>query len=508
MVESEISEDAFPAENRNEKAAISRPGRNRFGIWMLNVYNRTMKFLNKDFLLEGSTARRLFHEVAKDLPIIDYHCHLPPEDLALNRRFGNLYEAWLEGDHYKWRAMRSNGIDEKFCTGDADPYDKFLAFARTVPHTVRNPLYHWTHMELQRYFGYPGLLNEETAPEVWEMANEQLTGGDLDVHGIMKRFSVEVVCTTDDPTDSLEHHVGMKDKDQGFRVFPSFRPDKLLMPGKTGNFNAWVDALARRVKRPVISLADLQGAVEERHDFFHELGGRLSDHGLDSLPAREIDAETAEELFERVRDGETLSAEESEGLGTYLAVWMASLDFNRGWTRQFHFGAMRNNNTRLFKQLGPDTGFDSIGDEPQAERIARHLDLMDQRGQLPKTILYNLNPADNYVVGTMIGNFQDGSVPGKIQFGSGWWFNDQIEGMENQINALSSLGLLSRFVGMLTDSRSFLSYPRHEYFRRILCNLIGRDVDAGLIPDEAELTDGIVRRVCYENARDYFGFPA
>ncbi len=466
-----------------------------------------MKFLNEDFLLEGATAKRLFHEVGKDLPIIDYHCHLPPGDLAGNRRFENLFEAWLEGDHYKWRAMRSNGIEEKFCTGDADPYDKFLAFARTVPHTVRNPIYHWTHLELKRYFGYEGILDESSAPEVWEMANEQLTGGDLDVESILKRFRVEVIGTTDDPTDSLEHHKSLKERDFPSGVFPTFRPDKALKTEDEGVFNAWVDALARRVRRPIASLADFQAALEERHEFFHGMGGRLSDHGLNTVPARMVDAETAESFFEKVRDGEDLAAAEAEGLATFLAVWMASLDFDRGWTRQYHLGAQRNNNTRLFKALGPDTGFDSIGDEPQAARLARHLDLMDRQGKLPKTILYNLNPSDNYMIGTMIGNFQDGSVPGKIQFGSGWWFNDQIEGMESQMNALSNLGLLSRFVGMLTDSRSFLSFPRHEYFRRILCNLVGRDVDAGLIPDDPVLVDGLIRRVCYENARDFFGFP-
>lgn len=465
-----------------------------------------MEFLNDDFLLRSAAARRLYHEVARDLPIIDYHCHLPPADLAGNRRFANLHEAWLEGDHYKWRAMRSNGIEEKFCTGDADPYDKFLAFARTVPHTLRNPLYHWTHLELRRYFGYEGLLDETTAPRVWEMANERLASGDLDVEGILRRFRVEVVCTTDDPTDSLEHHRELAGRSFPARVYPAFRPDKLLIPEKTDAFNAWVDALARRVGRPIVSLGDLEGAVEERHAFFHSMGCRLSDHGLEVVPAREIDGEEAESVFEKIRDGGKPGAGEAEGLATWLAVWMAGLDFERGWTRQYHLGALRSNNTRLLKSLGPDTGFDSIGDWPQAERLARHLDLMDQGGRLPKTILYNLNPSDNYVFATMAGNFQDGSVPGKIQFGSGWWFNDQIEGMEAQMNALSNLGLLSRFVGMLTDSRSFLSFPRHEYFRRILCNLVGRDVEEGLLPDDPALLDGLVRRVCYENARDYFGF--
>ncbi len=475
--------------------------------WLNSPKLGFMEFLHDDFLLRGPTARRLFHEVARDLPIIDYHCHLPPVDLAGNRCFGNLFEAWLEGDHYKWRAMRSNGIDEKFCTGDADPYDKFLAFARTVPRAVRNPLYHWTHLELRRYFDYDGLLDESTAPRVWEMANERLSGGDLDVEGILRRFRVEVVCTTDDPTDSLEHHKSLAGRSFPARVFPAFRPDKALMPEKTEAFNAWVDALARRVGRPIASMGDFLGAVEERHSFFHKMGCRLSDHGLETAPAVEIDAERAEVVFENIRDGGRPSPQEAEGLAAFLAVRMAALDYEKGWTRQYHLGAMRNNNSRLFRALGPDTGFDSIGDWSQAGRLARHLDMMDRREQLPKTILYTLNPSDNYVFATMIGNFQDGSVPGKVQFGSGWWFNDQIEGMEAQMNALSNLGLLSRFVGMLTDSRSFLSFPRHEYFRRILCNLVGRDVDEGLIPDEPDLTDSLVRAVCYGNARDFFGFP-
>ena len=466
-----------------------------------------MEFLNDDFLLKGRSARRLYHEVAADLPIIDYHCHLPAADLAGNRRFGNLFEAWLEGDHYKWRAMRSNGVPEEYCTGDADPYEKFLAFARTVPHTLRNPLYHWTHLELKRYFGFEGLLDESTAPEVWAMANEQLTGGDLDVAGILKKFRVEVVCTTDDPTDSLEFHQKLREMDFPAKVFPAFRPDKVLFTDKPEVFNGWCDALAARVGRELQTLDELLDAVGERHEFFHSLGGRLSDHGLNQLPAREVSADEAGSIFQKARRSEDLLPEEAEGLATFLMIRMGEMDFDRGWTRQFHLGAMRNNSARQFRALGPDTGFDSIGDWPQAERLSRHLDLLDRSGKLPRTILYTLNPGDNYIFGTMIGNFQDGSIPGKIQFGSGWWFNDQKEGMESQMNALSNLGLLSRFVGMLTDSRSFLSFPRHEYFRRILCNLVGQDIDDGLIPDEPELTDGLVRRVCYENARDYFGFP-
>jgi len=465
-----------------------------------------MKFLDKDFLLTGETSRRLFHEVAADLPIIDYHCHLPPEDLAGNRRFGNLFEAWLEGDHYKWRAMRSNGIPEEFCTGEADPYEKFLAFARTVPHTLRNPIYHWTHLELQRYFGYDGILNEDTAPEVWELANAQLAENDLDVSGILAKFKVEVVCTTDDPNDTLEFHREIRDKEFPTRVFPTFRPDKVLFVDQPEVFNSWVDTLAGRVGQSLDSVDDLLQAIAQRHEYFHSLGGRLSDHGLTRLPATEISKVKADVIYSKARSGEKVSAEDSDGLATYLMVKMGEMDFEKGWTRQFHLGALRNNSSRQFEALGADTGFDSIGDWSHAERLSRHLDLLDSNGKLPKTILYNLNPTDNYVMGTMIGNFQDGSVPGKIQFGSGWWFNDQLHGMEDQMNALSNLGLLSRFVGMLTDSRSFLSFPRHEYFRRILCNLVGKDVDEGLIPDDKELVDSLIRRVCYENARSYFGF--
>lgn len=466
-----------------------------------------MEFLHDDFLLETPTARRLFHEVARDLPIIDYHCHLPPVDLASNRRFRNLHEAWLEGDHYKWRAMRSNGVDEKFCTGDADPYDKFLAFARTVPFTARNPLYHWTHLELRRYFGFEGLLDESTAPRVWEMANERLAGGDLDVEGILRRFRVEVVCTTDDPGDALEEHREIGRREFPAAVYPAFRPDKALATDRPTTFNPWVDSLSEAVGRRLDDLDSFLAAIEERHAFFHSMGCRLSDHGLEVAPALEIPVEAAAAAYGRLRGGERLGSDEAEGLATFLCVWMADRDHERGWVRQYHLGAQRSNNSRMLERIGPDTGFDSIGDWPQAEPLARHLDFMERRGTLPKTILYNLNPSDNYVFGTMIGNFQDGSVPGKIQFGSGWWFNDQIEGMEAQMNALSNLGLLSRFVGMLTDSRSFLSFPRHEYFRRILCNLVGRDVDAGLLPDDRETVDGLVRRVCHENAKEFFRFP-
>ena len=466
-----------------------------------------MEFLNDDFLLGGKTAKRLYHEIARDLPIIDYHCHLSPKDLAGNRRFKNLFEAWLEGDHYKWRAMRSNGISEEYCTGDADPYEKFLAFAKTVPHTVRNPLYHWTHLELRRYFGFEGLLNEESAPVVWEMANEQLNSGELDVTSILKRFRVEIICTTDDPTDTLEYHETLKSSDYPAKIFPAFRPDKVLSTKDPVVFNKWVDSLASRVGESIDSLSSLLEKIGERHEFFHSMGCRLSDHGLDYLPAKEISTFEAEAVFRKIRSGSQPDDSEAEGLSTYLMIWMGERDFEKGWTRQFHLGAKRNNNSRMFANVGADTGFDSIGDHPQAERMARHLDLLDRNKRLPKTILYTLNPNDNYLIGTMIGNFQDGSFPGKIQFGSGWWFNDQIDGMEVQMNALSNLGLLSRFVGMLTDSRSFLSFPRHEYFRRIFCNLVGGDVDKGLIPADPELIDPLVRRVCYENAKNYFQFP-
>lgn len=465
-----------------------------------------MSFIHDDFLLQTKTARRLYHEVACHEPIIDYHCHLPPQDVARNRRFANLFEIWLEGDHYKWRAMRTNGVPEELCTGKADPYEKYLAWARTVPHTLRNPLYHWSHLELVRYFGITELVNEKTAPAIWEKANEKLKSDELSAHGILKKFRVAVVCTTDDPTDTLEHHQTIAaDPGVSTKIYPTFRPDKAMQLHNLEQFNAWTDKLAEVSGLKISDFSSFLSALRSRHDFFHSLGGRLSDHGLEACPEVFSSDEEAALTFSKARRGEPVSTTEAAGFAGNLMLHFGRWDAEKGWTKQLHLGAMRNNNTRLFKKLGPDIGCDSIGDFPQARGLSRYLDRLDQEGALPKIVLYNLNPADNYLFATMIGNFQDGSVAGKIQFGSGWWFLDQKEAMEWQMNALSNLGLFSRFVGMLTDSRSFLSYPRHEYFRRVLCNLVGSDIEAGLIPNDWELYSDMVRRICYGNACDFFG---
>lgn len=460
-------------------------------------------FIHDDFLLHGESARQLYHEYAKPQPIIDYHCHLSPSEIAQDRTFENLTQIWLEGDHYKWRAMRANGIPEHYCTGQGSDWDKFLAFARTVPKTLRNPIYHWTHLELKRYFGIDTLLSEHTAEQIWNTANEQLQS--LSVHQLLEQSKVLALCTTDDPADALTTHQQIAESDLSTKVYPTFRPDKALAIDQPESFNTWVDRLAATTGPTISDLASFLSALAARHEAFHEVGGRLSDHGATILDNVDCTEQEAAAIFSRVRAGESVSASQVAQFRTYLMVFFGHLDAGKGWTKQLHLGAQRNNNTRLYHELGPDTGFDSIGDFRHSQALAGYLDRLDRDNRLPKTILYNLNPADNYMVGTMIGNFQDGSVAGKIQFGSGWWFLDQKDGMEWQLNALSSLGLLSRFVGMLTDSRSFLSYPRHEYFRRILCNLLGRDLDNGELPDDLPLIGAIVEDVCYRNARDYFG---
>jgi len=465
-----------------------------------------MSFIHDDFLLHTETGRDLYHRVAQNLPIIDYHCHLPPGDVAADRRFGDLHAIWLEGDHYKWRAMRANGVDERFCTGDASPYEKFMAWARTVPYTLRNPLYHWSHLELKRYFGIDTLLNENTAPAIWEQANAQLADPAFSAQGILRSFNVDVVCTTDDPADDLAAHQMFALSGHPTRMFPAFRPDALLRVGEVVFFNAYVDRLGAVADTDTSTLSGLCDALRKRHDYFHAIGCRLSDHGLNKAHARFENEATVQAIYNKARAGKTVSADEADAFATYIMLFSGTLDAEKGWTKQLHIGALRGNNTRMKKAIGPDTGFDSIGDEPQAHALSRYLDRLDQDGLLPKIIIYNLNPADNYVIGSMIGNFQDGVTPGKIQFGSGWWFLDQKEGMVWQLNALSNLGLLSRFVGMLTDSRSFMSYPRHEYFRRIVCDLIGADVERGEIPDDEALLTQFVRAICHDNAARYFGF--
>ncbi len=464
-----------------------------------------MGFINEDFLLHSEAAKRLYHGYAEQQPILDYHCHLSPRDIAENRSFRNLFEIWLEGDHYKWRAMRTNGESERYCTGDASPFDKFLAWARTVPHTIRNPLFHWTHLELKRYFRIDDLLNERTAREIWEKANAQLAGESLRAQAILKKFGVKALCTTDDPADDLAYHRQIAGRPFGTRVYPAFRPDKALNVHQPDLFNPWLDRLASVSNIDIAKLDSFLAALRQRHDFFHAMGGRLSDHGLNYCYADFCSEATAARIFDNARAGKAATPVEQHQFASFMMLYFGHLDAGKGWTKQLHLGALRNANTRLMQQLGPDTGSDSIGDWPQAEALGRYLDALDREHALPKTILYNVNPADNYVLATMIGNFQDGSVAGKIQFGSGWWFLDQKEAMQWQINALSNAGLLSRFIGMLTDSRSFMSYPRHEYFRRVLCNMLGADMESGELPGDEALIGGMVQNICFENARQYLG---
>jgi len=462
-------------------------------------------FITENFLLETETARELYFNEAQPQPIYDYHCHLSPRQIAENHHFRNLYEIWLAGDHYKWRAMRANGIAERFCTGDASDLEKYQAFVRTVPYTLRNPLYHWSHLEILRYFGIDDLINEESGDAIWERANAQLATPEFGVHGILNKNRVAVVATTDDPADSLEFHRQIRSQGLKTRVYPTFRPDAAMKVDQPIAFNAWCSRLSEAANSGISTFTEFLDALKQRHDFFHEQGCRLSDHGLESCFAAECDEKQAARIFERARAKEAANPEETRQFGTYLMLFFGHLDSARGWTKQLHLGARRNNNNRSLQTLGADTGFDSIGDFPQAPALGWYLNRLDSKGDLPKIVLYNVNPTDNYIFATMAGNFQDGSIAGKIQFGSGWWFLDQLEGMTWQLNALSNLGLLRRFVGMITDSRSFLSYTRHEYFRRLLCNLIGNDVEKGLLPRDMKLLGALVREICFENARDYFG---
>ncbi len=465
-----------------------------------------MPFIDQDFLLHSATARRLYHDHAKDQPIFDYHNHLPPRDIAENRQFGSLTEIWLEGDHYKWRALRANGVAERLITGDAPPHEKFMAWARTVPQTLRNPLYHWTHLELQRYFGIDTLLDEHTGPAIWEQANALLQQPELSTLGILRKFRVAALCTTDDPTDDLAYHLAIRDSGHATRVYPAFRPDKALAIQDPEGFNTWIDRLSIAAGMDISRLPDLLEALDRRHAFFHKMGCRLSDHGLPHCYADFPTEASAATLFHRVRqNNHRAAADEHAQFAAYMMVFFGRLDAARGWTKQLHLGPLRNTDTRAFQQVGPDTGFDSIGDYPQAEALARYLDRLEQENALPKTILYNNNPVDTYTFATMIGNFQDGATPGKMQYGAGWWYLDTQEGIEQQLNALSNNGLLSRFVGMLTDSRSFMSFPRHEYFRRVLCSLIGGEIERGELPDEDALIVPLIENICFRNAAEYFG---
>ncbi len=465
-------------------------------------------FIHEDFLLETSAARRLYHHYAASCPIADYHNHLPPREIAENRRFANLHDIWLEGDHYKWRAMRTNGVDERFCTGNASPREKFLAWARTMPLTLCNPLYHWSQLELKRYFDIDELLDESTAEAIWETSRQRLSDESLSVHGILRQFDVRVLCTTDDPVDDLQFHIAAAESELPTRVLPAFRPDMALRVDSPAEFNAWLERLGAIVDSDLNTLDRLLDALKSRHDFFHQHGCRLSDHGLERCyavfpPEREVRA-----TFDKARAGTPADPNECAGFTAHMMLHLAQWDAEKDWTKQLHLGALRNASHRSFAALGRDKGFDSIGDFAQAEALARFLSTCEREGGLPRLILYNNNPADNYVFATMAGNFQDGTVGGRVQFGSAWWFLDQRQGMEAQLRALANTSLLSRFVGMLTDSRSFMSFPRHEYFRRVLCNLLGGDMARGELPRDFDLVGEMIQRVCYQNTIDYLRLTA
>ncbi len=463
-------------------------------------------FLDKDFLLKTATAKRLFHDYAADMPIIDYHCHLSPKDIAEDRIFKNIAEVWLHGDHYKWRAMRTNGIHESYCTGDKTDFEKFEQWAATVPYTMRNPLYHWTHMELQRYFNVTEQLSPANAKAVYEHCNALLQTKEFSVRNLLRKMKVKLVCTTDDPVDALEYHKAMQEEGADIQMVPAFRPDMAMNVGNTESFLQYVKKVEAAAGMQVHTFDDYLMALKNRHDFFAQMGCRVSDHGLEEIYADEHTAEEIIIIFERLLKGETLCLKCQRQFKSAMLVHFAAWDHEKGWVQQFHLGALRNNNTRMLNQLGPDTGWDSIGTFDQGKALSTFLNGLDTRNKLTKTILYNLNPADNEVLATMVGNFNDGSFPGKIQFGSGWWFLDQKDGIIKQLNALSNMGLLSRFVGMLTDSRSFLSFPRHEYFRRILCDLIGAEVEEGELPNNIEWLGKMVQDICYNNNVNYFNW--
>lgn len=463
-------------------------------------------FIGEEFLLESQTAVRLYAEYASRQPIIDYHCHLPVSEIAADKKFKTLTALWLYGDHYKWRAMRAHGVDEYYCTGAAPDREKFMQYAATVPYTLRNPLFHWTHLELQRYFGITALLNESSAQQIYERCNEQLSEERFSTRNLLRRMQVEVVCTTDDPVDSLEHHYKLREDGFEIMVLPTFRADKAMAVEDVAAYNTYLQQLEQASNISITTYEDLLQALSKRHDYFAEAGCRLSDHGLEQIYAEDYTVQQVSKYFSMIRAGHGLSAAQQARLKSAILYQLAIMDHQKGWTQQFHLGAMRNNNTRMMRKLGPDTGFDSIGDFAQARSMAAFFDRLDTTNQLTQTILYNLNPRDNYVVAAMLGNFNDGSRAAKMQMGSGWWFLDQKQGMQWQLNALSNLGLLSHFVGMLTDSRSFLSYPRHEYFRRILCNMLGEDVEKGELPADMHLLGSTVENICYYNAKNFFGF--
>lgn len=462
------------------------------------------KFLGEDFLLGSAAALELYHDYAAAMPVIDYHNHLPPDEIAGNKQFKTITEIWLKGDHYKWRAMRTNGVNENDITGTADDYTKFKTWAATVPYTMRNPLYHWTHLELQRTFDIDTILNKDTADSIYNQTNEQLQ--QLTTHALLKKFNVEVVCTTDDPIDSLEHHIQISKSGAGISAFPAFRPDKAVAVENPATYNAYIEKLSAAAGITIASYVSLLDALKSRHDFFDTNGCRISDHGHETMYADDFTLAQLEDSFKKVRNGENLSEKEVSRFKSATLHFICEWNAEKNWVQQFHIGALRNNNSRLLNVLGADAGVDSVGDWSVAQPMSAFFNRLDKQDKLAKTIIYNNNPSHNALYATMIGNFQDGSVAGKLQFGSGWWFLDQKHGMEDQMNTLSNMGLLSRFIGMTTDSRSFLSWPRHEYFRRILCNLIGTDIENGELPNDIPWLGKMVQNICYYNAKQYFNF--
>jgi len=463
------------------------------------------EFMSEDFLLQTKTARTLYHEYAGNMPIYDYHCHLPADKIAKDHQFDNLTQIWLYGDHYKWRAMRANGIPEKYITGDASDYEKFEKWSQTVPYTIRNPLYHWTHMELKNFFGIKDkLLGPDTAKEIYNICSEMLRTPRFSVRNIMRKMNVKLICTTEGPLDTLEHHKKIQEDGFEIKVHAAFRPDKGLTVEDLPALNVFIDKLEGICDTEITSFASYISAIRKRHDYFHKNGCRLADYGLETTYAEDYTESEIKNIFNKIRSGKDLDNSERLKFKSAMMIEFVRMDAESGWVMQLHLGALRNTNTRMFETLGPDCGFDSIGDFEIAAPLAKFLDRLALNNKLPKTILYNLNPKDNELIAAMVGSFQDGSILGRLQYGPAWWFLDQKDGIEKQINALSNMGLLSRFIGMTTDSRSFLSYSRHEYFRRILCRLIGSDVEEGLLPNDLALLGKIVEDICFNNAKNYF----
>jgi len=463
------------------------------------------KLIDDNFLLESKHAQRLYYEYAAKMPIIDYHNHLSPKALAENTIFNSITQAWIDGDHYKWRAMRTLGIDERFITGSATDQDKFAKWAHTVPYTVRNPLYHWTHLELSRYFQIDEVLSDKNAQSVFNTASEKLNTAEFSCQNLISKMNVEVLCTTEDPTDSLEHHQELAKGNFSTKVSTAFRPDKAIFI-ESDTYNTYLNTLEGVSNSSISTYDDLCDVLKKRISFFHENGCRLCDHGLTHLYAENFTESQVKAIFKKRRDGHNVTKKEAAQFQSALLLFLSESYHEFGWVQQFHLGALRNNNTRMLNVLGPDTGWDSIGDYPQAESLSKFLDRLDGKDKLTKTVIYNLNPSDNAVMAAMIGNFNDGSIKGKVQWGSGWWFLDQKDGMIEQINTLSNMGLISCFIGMLTDSRSFLSFPRHEYFRRILCNLFGNDIQNGELPNDMQWIGKLIEDICYNNAKEYFDF--